>query len=145
MICKKCENDLPEEFFNYKNKKEKIKQSFCKECTSNYRKEYYNKNKEKAIEYSKKTTKDIRIRNRQFVWDYLKEHPCIECGEKNPVTLEFDHRDEKTKVMDISSAVDNGWSIKKISEEIKKCDVLCSNCHKVKTAEQFDWYKYIIK
>lgn len=78
----------------------------------------------------------------QFIWDYLKHHPCVDCREDDPVVLEFDHVKGK-KVCSVSDAVRHGWSIKRLGTEIKKCLVRCANCHRRKTAKQFGWYKDI--
>jgi len=51
---------------------------------------------------------------------------CIVCGEENIHVLEF-HHDEKNKENSISQIVDYRWSI--LEKEIKKCQLLCSNCH----------------
>jgi hypothetical protein len=61
--------------------------------------------------------------------DYLLCHPCVDCGEADPLVLEFDHRDPKLKVAHISKLVSNARSWKVVYEEIEKCDVRCANCH----------------
>lgn len=67
---------------------------------------------------------------------YLKSHPCVNCGEENPTVLEFDHiRDKKCKISRLMERA--AW--KTVLKEIKKCQVLCSNCHQIKTAKQFNW------
>lgn len=77
----------------------------------------------------------------QFVWDYLKEHPCVDCPEKDPIVLEFDHVGEKFKA--ISEMLSNNYSIKRIAKEIEQCEVRCANCHRRKTVEQLGHYKNI--
>jgi hypothetical protein len=62
-----------------------------------------------------------------------------DCGEKNPVVLEFDHIQDKK--CDISRMLANGLSIKTIKAEISKCEVRCANCHRRKTAKDYNWYK----
>jgi len=81
-----------------------------------------------------KKQKEIRIRNRTFLMDYLKKHPCISCGESDLRVLEFDHIDPTTKKESVSKMVSSKhYSIKRIEEEISKCQVLCANCHRKKT------------
>lgn len=143
MKCTKCNEDQHEVNFSYKNKTLNVKKKICKTCDQNYRKDYYEKNKIEAVKYSLKSTKGIRERNAQFVWNYLKENPCIECGENDPVVLEFDHKDDSNKISEVSRMVSNSNSLQRIKEEIDKCDIRCANCHRRKTAKQFGWYKNI--
>lgn len=76
-------------------------------------------------------------RNRQHVSEYLKSHPCIVCGEQDIVVLEFDHRDPAQKECNIAEAVNHRcFSLKRLVQEMEKCDVLCANCHRRKTAIQ---------
>ena len=57
---------------------------------------------------------------------------CIDCGYKeNAVALDFDHRDPLNKIGKISEF--SHLSKQRLKEEIKKCDVRCSNCHRIKT------------
>lgn len=64
----------------------------------------------------------------------LKEaYPCIDCGLYYPHwIMQYDHLDPSTKEADISKLVSSG-SIKRIDEEISKCDLVCANCHITRT------------
>lgn len=92
----------------------------------------------------KKTSTKIRYdKKRQYVYDYLLAHPCVRCGEKDPVVLSFDHiRGKKFSVSFLVSR-NRGWDI--IEAEIKKCQILCHNCHARKTAKDRNWYKGLKK
>ena len=81
-----------------------------------------------------------RARNRKFIAEYLEIHHCVDCKEDNPVVLDFDHVRGKKK-SNISVMVLGGRSIKSIKEEIEKCEVRCSNCHRIKTAKNKEWMK----
>jgi hypothetical protein len=83
------------------------------------------------------------VRNTQYVWDYLKNHPCIDCGETDPIVLEFDHIQEKSE--NISLLIGLRASIDRITKEIAKCEVRCANCHRRKTARELNWYTNIAK
>jgi len=145
MICNKCNQDKNEDEFAFKSKPKGLRQKTCRICLKEYRKEYYFLNKDYAVEYAKASSKKIRERNQQYIWDFLLENPCIDCGESNPIVLDFDHKDDCSKIKDISTAISHGWSIEKIENEIKKCDIRCANCHRKRTAQQFGWYKNILK
>lgn len=71
-----------------------------------------------------------------WVWNYLLEHPCVDCGEKDIRVLEFDHRDPAEKTANISRLVSDGFGSARLEEEINKCDVRCGNCHRRRTKEQ---------
>lgn len=137
--CARCEIELPLSEFNFKNKEKKTYQSYCRQCNIDKNKEHYQNNKE--IYYAK--SKDYLLKVKKFIFNYLNENPCVVCGEVDPIVLEFDHlRDKKYS---ISNMLNKCGSIESIKEEISKCQVLCANCHKRKTAKQFSWYKLILQ
>jgi hypothetical protein len=56
---------------------------------------------------------------------------CSDCGITNHIMLDFDHlRDKKYNV---SRMIHDGFSWKAIQKEIEKCEVVCANCHRVRT------------
>ncbi len=69
----------------------------------------------------------------------------MDCGESNIVVLEFDHRDPSTKSFNISDSIRRRLGFKAVEEEMKKCDVVCSNCHRIRTAKQFNHYEGFIR
>jgi hypothetical protein len=111
----------------------------CKECQKILAKIHYQKNKHKY----QVTSKQHRFEKRLFIYNYKLAHPCIDCGEKDPIVLDFDHRNPEDKNGNISRMATNRTTIKKLEREIAKCDVRCANCHRRRTAKQFDWYKNI--
>lgn len=72
-------------------------------------------------------------RNKSFIAEYLKLHPCIDCGNNNIIVLDFDHLDASIKITEVSYMVNSGWSLENIIKEIAKCEVVCSNCHRIRT------------
>ena len=57
-----------------------------------------------------------------------KRDGCMICAEKNPVCLEFHHRDRNTKEFTIAQARQSHIALSRIEAEISKCDLLCRNC-----------------
>lgn len=89
--------------------------------------ESYIRNKDRIIESS---INKIRA-TREWVAE-LKSNPCVDCGLSfHWCAMEFHHRDPKEKFKKISTMVTSS-SRKKILEEIEKCDLLCSNCHRIR-------------
>lgn len=76
----------------------------------------------------------------QIVGIYLSNHPCIDCGNTDIRTLEFDHvRGHKTD--GISHLLSQGCGWPRIETEIAKCEVRCANCHRIKTLERGRWWR----
>ena len=137
--CTRCREtkDLAE--FGWKNKAQGRRHTYCKACVREISRDTYQRKREyyllKAARQRKTQIKQIK----QAVYDYLKAHPCVDCGESNPVCLEFDHvRGRKHKA--ISVMITSAASITAVMEEINKCEVRCANCHRKKTAQQQRWY-----
>lgn len=133
--CSTCLNELPESCFHKRSHSRTGYQLSCKTCSAKAVKEYRSKldtkSKQKHNEVCEKRSLEIR---RYFV-SYLKEHPCVDCGESNPVVLDFDHvRGDKN--FSVSRMVSEGFSIKRILSEVSKCEVRCSNCHRIATASR---------
>lgn len=76
---------------------------------------------------------------RAYVMDYLCTNPCVDCGEVDPIVLEFDH--QRDKRYNISKLITNNCSLKRLVLEIDKCQVRCANCHRRKTASTYGNYK----
>jgi hypothetical protein len=77
------------------------------------------------------------------IFEYLRNHPCVDCGESDPVVLEFDHVDRERKESAISEMIRDQRPWEVISVEIEKCEVRCANCHRRRTAKQQGWYLYL--
>lgn len=138
MKCTKCgtEKDLGS-FRPHKGYKSG-RSSQCNTCYDNYTKQYYLKNKQKIIQRSKLSNIKTKEKMRSYVLDYLSKNPCFSCGESDIVVLEFDHLDDKK--YNVAELLRDG-SFRKLKAEISKCQVLCANCHRRKTAKDFNWYK----
>lgn len=108
-----------------------------------YDRNWYHANKERRIEQIRKDKKRRMQEVRRKVLDYLREHPCVDCGETDPVVLEFDHRNPAEKTDNIARMLSISAVWPKVLLEIEKCDVRCANCHRRRTAIQFGWYSFM--
>lgn len=87
--------------------------------------------------YWREIKRKARARNKRYILAYLQKHPCVDCKEGDPVVLEFDHV-RGNKIDTISNlAFKYTSSLKRITEEIKKCQVRCANCHRRRHAREF--------
>lgn len=76
---------------------------------------------------SKHTERKKKLRN--WFKEYKTTLECEKCGENHPSCLEF-HHIKNNKEHHIGRMPSEGYSVKKILDEIKKCKVLCANCHR---------------
>lgn len=74
-----------------------------------------------------------RIKTRAHLFEYLSTRKCIDCGEKDPVVLDFDHINPENKFKPVSKMMSGHCSWNSLLIEINKCEIRCANCHRRKT------------
>lgn len=125
--CSRCrvEKELAE--FHLKNADKQRYQSHCKECQRRYIRQHYLAN---VRYYIKKARKSTRKYKQEL--DALKEQPCADCGISYPhYVMDYDHvRGEKVGNV---SVMRNSGQRKLALAEIKKCELVCANCHRIRT------------
>ena len=87
-----------------------------------------------------KAQKRHRIKVRKMLLEFLSVKSCIDCGENDPIVLEFDHKRLNKKFKQVSDMLSGHYSWSSILKEIKKCDIRCANCHRRKTYLQFEHF-----
>lgn len=109
----------------------------CKSCVSEEFRErnpHYDRNWRRA---KKKIYQD-------YVFKLKEETPCKDCKKLYPhYVMDFDHMDRNDKRMDISLCVQRLVKWDFLLEEIAKCELVCSNCHRVRTYKRGHWYPLI--
>jgi len=95
---------------------------------------WYPKNRKKHIGYINNIKKKII----NYVLDYKKRSKCSDCGLSGvqyPEVLDFDHINDN-KEFNISEFRRHTSGFNKVKKEIKKCEIVCANCHRIRTAER---------
>ncbi len=104
-----------------------------KEYHARYMKEiWYPKNRKKHIGYVKRN----KLRVAAFIDQYKRSGQCADCGFKGkdfPHVLDFDHQGISVKSFNIGSWSRAVLSIETIRTEIEKCELVCANCHRIRT------------
>lgn len=85
-------------------------------------------NKKARKEYAK----GRYIEKKTFLDAIKVSNGCDDCGEHFPaVCVDFDHRNPETKVSNVSRLLSCSWET--LEKEIAKCDIVCANCHRLRT------------
>lgn len=139
--CSKCREMKPLSEFHKRG--EKRHDTYCKLCRAAYHQAHYQANKAKYRAKARAWEVVIRKENRDYIIAYFADHPCVDCGEDDPLVLDFDHRDMKAKSYGISRMI-REFRLAKLIKEIEKCDVRCANCHRRKSAREMGWWKALL-
>lgn len=143
--CSICHKRKPFGEFYLRSAAENRYHAQCKECYKvqrqrSYKMHYIKYGDEYRIRARKRKARQYAALREKLI-QYLKGKSCVVCGEKDIRTLEFDHINPGSKAFGISRGITDGRKWSDIQAEINKCQILCANCHKKRTAEQFGWYK----
>lgn len=132
--CSKCHQEKPLGDFNRYSRSKDGHQPYCRACAA----DYFTARRAEILPMIQVRKQDRKGRLLRYIRAYLLEHPCVDCGEADPVVLEFDHV-RGVKAANVSSLVMSVVSLTRLEAEVAKCDVRCANCHRRRTASTFGW------
>jgi len=125
-VCSKCKIEKSINEFRLRNKLKGWRHSECNLCHKSFTKPYYQKYKKDYLARNKARRDTIY----GYILAYKLEHPCEICGESEPVCLDFHHlRDKKFNISEATYLL-SLRNIEELKNEIAKCQILCSNCHR---------------
>lgn len=114
--------------------------SKCREKASRRKhKEYYKSYEKNNKDKRKERARVSRKKRVEWVKQYKQKHNCKDCGLNDWVVMEFDHIDPENKTLCISTMIKSSCSLEMIKKEIDKCEMVCANCHRRRTAKRSGW------
>jgi hypothetical protein len=138
--CARCRQSKPESAFAWHRQALGRRQPYCRECQAEYKREHYAANRARYVAQTTRRKDAVNAERTEFLVDFFRTHPCVDCGEIDPVVLEFDHIGAKE--FDISSGIRaRKWQA--VINEIAKCEVVCANCHRRRTALRGDFARVL--
>lgn len=129
--CGTCGAFKAPEDFAWRRRARGQRDSMCRPCRAEYKQAHYAANRARYLANAMARRRALIVERTTYLVGYFAQHPCVDCGESDPVVLEFDHL--RDKAFDIGGKLaDRAWS--DILAEIEKCEVVCANCHRRRTA-----------
>lgn len=137
--CCSCATSKSLHEYAFRSKERGTRQWMCKDCSACYKREWYQRNRDHHRANVRQNRDRVATVNRRRFWEFLLTQRCIDCGESDPVVLDFDHlRDKRGSV---AQMVVSGASWESVEAEIAKCEVRCANCHRRRTARDRGTYR----
>jgi hypothetical protein len=131
--CSVCGETKPVDDFMWSKKSQGKRDCYCRPCRAEYKQAHYAANKARYIANAKARNAKLAVERVGWLLDYFASHPCVDCGEGDPMVLEFDHL--RDKAFDVGVGILNkNWDV--VLAEIAKCEVVCANCHRRRTAKR---------
>ncbi len=125
-FCRECDDELVLSV-NWKHCSKSARTYWCNTCLVLRGKERYAKDRE----HINKRIRERSAATMAWVRAIKMDSGCVDCGYKDhPSALDFDHTCDD-KLFDIGSGA--SLSREKLQREIDKCDVVCANCHRIRT------------
>jgi hypothetical protein len=131
--CGRCQKAKALSEFAWRRKAKGQFDNYCRRCRAIYKREHYRNNKQRYIDNAAARRRRILDERTRFLVEFLKSNPCVDCGENDLIVLEFDHQSDKS--FDVAYGIRNcNWEA--VLAEIAKCEVVCANCHRRRTAHR---------
>jgi hypothetical protein len=129
--CGRCGQSKNPDDFAWRRRERGQRDNYCRPCRAAYKQQHYAANRARYIAAALRRSQAIARERAAYLVAFFVENPCVDCGERDPLVLEFDHLGEKS--FNISKGLrDHSWQA--VLDEIDKCDVVCANCHRRRTA-----------
>jgi hypothetical protein len=139
--CGRCGEAKPLSAFAWRRKAKGQRHNYCRPCHAAYHREHYLANKQRYIDQAAERARRIAEERAEYLVAFFKSHPCTDCGEPDPVVLEFDHLSDKR--FDVGKGIrDRNWQ--SVLDEIAKCEVVCANCHRRRTAHRGGFIRALV-
>lgn len=140
--CGRCGESKPAGEFNWRREARGQRDSLCRPCRAAYHREHYLRNKQRYVDQARARKRALALERTAYLFEYFADHPCADCGEEDVRVLEFDHLQEKA--FNIGQALAyRAWS--SILAEIEKCEVVCANCHRRRTARRGGHLRHVLR
>lgn len=139
--CTRCGLEKPIEDFGIKKAGTTARMSYCRPCVRASSKAHYEANKSAYLDRNKRKRKQLQTDRFGFLIEYFKTHPCVDCGQTDPIVLDFDHLRDKEFTIG-SDLIDRPWH--EVLAEIEKCEVVCANCHRRRTARRAGYLRALL-
>lgn len=131
--CCRCHEEKPEGEFAWRRKKLGQLDTYCRPCRAAYKQEHYRANRQRYLDQNARRKRRVIAERTDWLLAYFRENPCVDCGEGDPIVLEFDHlRDKKFCI----AQGFRGRRWQDVLDEIAKCEVVCANCHRRRTTRR---------
>jgi hypothetical protein len=139
--CGRCKEEKSPDEFAWRRKARGQRDNYCRPCRTAYKHEHYSRNKQRYIDSARRRTERIVAERTAYLVSFLREHPCVDCGEGDPLVLEFDHLQEKQ--FGIGRGLrERPW--RDVLAEIRKCEVVCANCHRRRTNRRGGFIRTVV-
>lgn len=139
--CGRCGEEKAVDEFAWRRISKGQRDNYCRPCRAEYKQDHYAANRQRYIDAARHRKIELVAERIDYLVSFLREHPCADCGEADPVVLEFDHlRDKKFSVA--QGLRDREWQ--SVLDEMAKCEVVCANCHRRRTAQRGGFARAVV-
>jgi hypothetical protein len=131
--CDRCQDLKQITEFAVRRKGRGRRDNYCRVCRAQYLREHYEQHRDRYVARAVRRKKELKGQRAAYLIALFRARPCVDCGEDDPLVLEFDHLGDKK--FNIAKGITNhSWQA--VLDEIGKCDVVCANCHRRRTASR---------
>jgi hypothetical protein len=139
--CARCGQLKSLSEFGWKNEAKGWRASYCRPCVRANSRDHYAANPVAYVKRARANSSRSRSQRLQLLLDYFATRPCVDCGETDPLVLDFDHLRDKEFTIG-HELYSRRWS--DVVAEMAKCDVVCANCHRRREAKRRNFLRLVL-